>query len=166
MSVTTDLRIDQLIELSIRRCAEQELRSLSFSEMKYLAQLIEDQANAIGLPIVFSLVDPNGLQKYYFSQPDALLVSHSLAFRKAYSAAALRMPTHLLADLVVPGADLYSLQQLDNICCVGGGFPCWHNGRVVAGIGVSGGTVAQDMAIVINALDQFSQTYFSLTPQA
>ncbi len=166
MSITTDSRIDQLIERSIQRCAGQEPRSLSFNDMKCLAQLIEEQADAIGLPIVFSLVDPNGLQKYYFSQPNALLVSHQLAFRKAYSAVALRMPTHLLADLVTPEGDLYSLQQLDNICCVGGGFPCWHNGSVVAGIGVSGGTVAQDMAIVINALAQFSQRYFSLRVQA
>lgn len=177
MSLISDSRINQLVEQSISRCiaegaannttghtAHSQL-SLSFNDMKCLARLIEEQADAIGLPIVFSLVDPHGLQKYYFSQPDALLISHDLAFRKAYSAVALRMPTHLLADLVTPGADLYSLQQSDNICCVGGGFPCWHNGRVVAGIGVSGGTVAQDMAIAINALAQFSQAHFSLTPQ-
>lgn len=165
MSFMSDSRIDQLIDQSIVRCCDHSQRLLSFSDMKCLAQLVEDQANAISLPIVFSLVDPSGLQKYYFSQPGALLVSHQLAFKKAYSAVALRMPTHSLANWVTPGADLYSLQQLDDVCCIGGGFPCWLNGRVVAGIGVSGGTVAQDMSIVTYALAQFSQSYFNLMPQ-
>ncbi|WP_159566651.1 GlcG/HbpS family heme-binding protein [Budvicia diplopodorum] len=165
VSQIPDSRIDRLIELSIERCTAQRAPFLSLNDMKRLAQLVEEQANAIGLPIVFSLVDPNGVQKYFFSQPDALLISHELAFKKAYSAVALRIPTHLLAEQMAPGADLYGLQQLNNISGVGGGFPCWHRGKIVAGIGVSGGTVAQDMMIVINALAQFSRSDFELTPQ-
>lgn len=42
---------------------------------------------------------------------NALLVSHTLAPQKAWTAVALKMPTHELATLVQPGGDLYGLEK-------------------------------------------------------
>jgi uncharacterized protein GlcG (DUF336 family) len=36
----------------------------------------------------------------------------------------------------------------DKYCAMGGGTPLTSEGRVIAGVGVSGGTVEQDVAIL------------------
>lgn len=48
------------------------------------------------------------------------------------------MPTHELAEQVQPGAPLFGLQQQADIYAVGGGLPCWHQGHLLGGIGISG----------------------------
>jgi uncharacterized protein GlcG (DUF336 family) len=58
------------------------------------------------------------------------------------------MSTADLAPLVVPGGELYGLAG-DRYVCFGGGIPLSEPGedhRVVGAVGVSGGTVAQDVA--------------------
>ncbi len=121
------------------------------------------EAQVFNIPIVFSLVDAHGHQRHFFSMDNALLVSHSLAYQKAWTAVSLKLATHELAPLVQPGAELYGLQHENGICCFGGGVPCWAQGVLVGAIGISGGSVAQDMAIAHNALSRFSTEYYHLT---
>lgn len=139
-----------------------EIRSLSISDMMLLATIAEKQAAIIGIDIVFSVVDKYGLQRFYFSMQNALLVSHTLATKKAYSAVALKMPTHQLAELIQPNRDLYGIDNTDGICGIGGGLPCLYDGCLIAGIGVSGGTVEEDISIATKTLQQFSQQRFPL----
>lgn len=56
--------------------------------------------------------------------------------------------------LVQPGQALYALPTLarGRFCPMGGGVPLTDNGQVFAGIGVSGGTADEDVAIVEAAL--------------
>jgi uncharacterized protein GlcG (DUF336 family) len=55
---------------------------------------------------------------------------------------------------VQPGQPLYPLGTVaeGRFCAMGGGVPLTSGGKVVAGVGVSGGSVEQDMAIVEAAL--------------
>jgi uncharacterized protein GlcG (DUF336 family) len=112
------------------------------------------------VPIVFSLVDAHGLQRYFVSQDNALLISHTLATQKAWTAVALRMPTHRLAADVLPGASLYGLSHTQGLCCFGGGLPCWSAGVLLGGIGISGGSVEEDIAIATQTLARFSRERF------
>ncbi|HKN03223.1 MAG TPA: heme-binding protein [Buttiauxella sp.] len=137
--------------------------SLSLEDAAALGRNACLEAQTFNIPIVFSLVDASGHQRYFFSQDNALLVSHSLAYKKAWTAVALKMATHELAPLVQPGADLYGLQHDKGICCFGGGVPCWANGVLVGAIGISGGTVEQDLTIARNTLNRFSAERFVLT---
>lgn len=68
---------------------------------------------------------------------------------KAYTAAALDMPTHELAEPSEPGNSLYSLQNTNQgrMVIFGGGYPLQENGEVVGAVGVSGGAVEQDMDV-------------------
>lgn len=138
------------------------IRELSVSEMMLLATIAEKQARAIDVDIVFALVDRYGLQRFYFSMPNALLVSHTLATKKAYSAVAMKMPTHQLAQMMQPNTALFGVEGITGICGVGGGFPCLHNNHIIAGIGISGGTVEEDMLIATNTIQAFSQQCFPL----
>ena len=105
-----------------------------------------------------------GLQRYFVSQDNALLISHTLATQKAWTAVALRMPTHRLAADVLPGASLYGLSHTQGLCCFGGGLPCWSAGVLLGGIGISGGSVEEDIAIATQTLARFSRERFLLTP--
>jgi uncharacterized protein GlcG (DUF336 family) len=60
------------------------------------------------------------------------------------------MRTADLLPLVQPGADLYPLLALSGgrFSAMGGGVPLTSEDQLIAGVGVSGGTVEQDIAIV------------------
>ncbi len=73
-----------------------------------------------------------------------------LAERKAYTSALVRVRTADLVPLVQPGAELYPLLAVSGgrYSAMGGGVPITSDGQVIAGVGVSGGTTQQDIAIV------------------
>jgi len=89
---------------------------------------------------------------------EALLISIKVSMNKAYTANALKMPSNELAELIVPGAEFYSLQNLDDgrIIAFGGGIPYKVDDKVVGAIGVSGGSAEEDMEIAQYALRQVS----------
>ena len=59
------------------------------------------------------------------------------------------MSTIQLKGLSQPGGPLYGIQNTNQgrIVIFGGGEPLVHNGRVLGGLGVSGGTEEQDTAL-------------------
>jgi uncharacterized protein GlcG (DUF336 family) len=156
-------QFDSWINSAIKHQLPERRLSLSLGDAEKLGRYACLEAQKFSIPIVFSLVDACGHQRYFFSQDNALLVSHHLAYQKAWTAIALKMSTHELAPHIQPGADLYGLQYEKGICCFGGGVPCWANGALVGAIGISGGSVEQDMAIARNTLSRFSEEHFLLT---
>jgi uncharacterized protein GlcG (DUF336 family) len=80
----------------------------------------------------------------------APVFSIEISERKAYTSALVGMRTADLLALVQPGQPLYALSTVagGRYCAMGGGVPLTQEGRVVAGVGVSGGTAEEDTAIV------------------
>ncbi len=106
------------------------------------------KAAEIGVPMVLTVVDQNGDIIESRRMDDALIVSVTLAPHKAYTAATVRLATHELAKVAQPGESLYSIDvNLPKITLVGGGFPLNKDGKVVGAVGVSGGSVEQDIAV-------------------
>jgi len=106
------------------------------------------KAAEIGVPMVVAVVDAGGNLIAQHRQDDALLASIDLALNKAYSAVAVRMPTQELGLLAQPGGALYGINT-DNggrLVSFGGGLPVLRDGVLLGGIGVSGGSVEQDVA--------------------
>jgi uncharacterized protein GlcG (DUF336 family) len=68
-----------------------------------------------------------------------------------------RMPTRDLGPLVQPGADFYGYESIGHgrTIVFAGGMPLERDGILVGGVGVSGGSVAQDQAIVDAAVAAF-----------
>lgn len=156
-------QLDSWVNSAITQQLPERRFSLSLEDAAVLGRHACLEAQTFNIPIVFCLVDAFGHQRYFFSQDNALLVSHRLAYQKAWTAVALKMATDELAPLVLPGAALYGLQHEKGICCFGGGVPCWANGVLLGAIGISGGTVEQDLAIARNTLSRFSTEHFVLT---
>jgi hypothetical protein len=93
---------------------------------------------------------------------DALPASRDLAVAKAQTAASLRMATDEVGRLAQPGAPLYGIQHVQpgRVVLFGGGLPLRLGGTVVGGIGVSGGTVEEDVRIagpVVGALAEMER---------
>lgn len=128
--------------------------SLSFHELHQLARAAMDRARALDVPVVISVVDASGTGMLHWRMPGALLVSSDLAPKKAWTAVAMKSATHLLSPLVQPGAPLYGLeaQMAGKVVTFGGGFPLRRDGNIIGGLGISGGSVEQDMDIAQAAL--------------
>ncbi len=130
---------------------------LNLEIVKKMAKAAEEKAYQIGVPIIFSVVDAGGNLMLYHRMDDALLVSIDISINKAYTSAFLKIPTHEVAPLVQPGTELYGLQWTNGnrIITFGGGYPLKVHHRIVGAIGVSGGSVEQDMTIAMHALRIF-----------
>ncbi|GGS72296.1 heme-binding protein [Nonomuraea spiralis] len=107
------------------------------------------QAAREGALVSVAVVDGGGHLVSFQRMTGAEIAGPVLAPGKAYTSVAHRMATAELAPLVAPGGELFGLAG-DRYVCFGGGVPLWadygEGERVVGGVGVSGGTVAQDVA--------------------
>ncbi|WP_394523834.1 GlcG/HbpS family heme-binding protein [Lacrimispora sp. JR3] len=113
----------------------------------------EEMARSLEVSMVFTVVDDGGNMVAMHRMDDSLLASISVSHSKAYTAAALRLPTEEAAKSILPGQPLYGLQQTHpgKFCIFGGGVPLTYKGRFLGGLGVSGGTVEQDIAVARHA---------------
>ena len=131
-------------------------QGLCLKEALRLIEKGEEMAERIRVPMVITVVDQGGNMVAMHRMDDSLLASISISCSKAYTAAALRAPTEDAARDILPGQPLYGLQQTHpgRFCIFGGGLPIMKNGRCIGGLGVSGGSVEQDVAVAIYALSQ------------
>jgi uncharacterized protein GlcG (DUF336 family) len=112
------------------------------------------KAKEIGVPMVIAVVDSGGNVIALQRMDQALLVSLDIAVNKAYSAVAVKIPTHELAKVAQPGQPLFGIHNADQgrIVIFGGGFPLSQGNELIGGIGVSGGSVEDDMLCAEAAL--------------
>lgn len=134
---------------------------LTLDMAKKLLEESEKTAKKINVPVVIAIVDEGGNLVAQHRMDNSLLVSISLALSKAYTSIALKMTTEKLSTLTLPGTPLYGLENsVDNrLCSIGGGIPIIMNGDLIGAIGVSGGTVEEDILIANSSLlvlDKFS----------
>ncbi len=114
-------------------------------------------AEQSGALVSVAVVDGGGHLLAFARMDGAEIAGPVLAPDKAHTAVAHRIGTHELTELISPGADLAGMNAADHGRYIGfpGGLPLWDADRVVGGIGVSGGTGAQDLAAAQAALALF-----------
>jgi uncharacterized protein GlcG (DUF336 family) len=116
------------------------------------------RAQEIGAPMCIA-VDDGGANLVAFVRMDgALLVAAEVARGKASTAVRFQMATGDLTPMVQPGAPLYGIQDAagGRLVVFGGGIPLTdEDGRVVGGVGVSGGSVEQDQDVAAAAAAAF-----------
>jgi uncharacterized protein GlcG (DUF336 family) len=117
----------------------------------------EEKAKAIGVPMVITVLDDGGNMVAQHRMDDALLVSVEVSLKKAYSAVSVKLPTDKIGELSQPGKMLYGLQNVSGMVIFGGGFPITAGDRIIGGIGVSGGSVEEDMLCAKAGLAAFGE---------
>ena len=152
-------------ESEIKKIIQDTIESWHAGRSKMTLTLAEQLANAVlaeagrmGVRAVVCISDEAGNPKLVKCMDDAYIASYDIALNKAFTVVALKMATIDLKPLSQPGASLYGIQFTNNgkIVIFGGGDPLLDStGRIVGGIGVSGGTEEQD-----TALSAFGKTYF------
>jgi uncharacterized protein GlcG (DUF336 family) len=103
-------------------------------------------AEALGALVSVAVVDGGGHLVVFERMDGAEIAGPTLAVGKAFTAVAHRTATADLVTPTAPGGDLAGLPSAagGRYVCFPGGLPLWDRSRVVGGIGVSGGTGAQD----------------------
>jgi len=117
----------------------------------------KEKAREINVPMVIAVVDGGGNLLALQRMDQALLVSIDIAVNKAYTAVAIKIPTHELAKIAQPEQPLFGIHNADGgrIVIFGGGFPLKRNEEIIGGIGVSGGSVEEDIQCAEAALERF-----------
>lgn len=128
---------------------------------EYITQKCIEKSYEIGVPMVICVVDISGNIILLERMDDSLLVGIEVAMKKAYTAAALKTATHELHQLSLPSGELYGLNNLEKIITFGGGFPIKVDNQIVGAIGVSGGTVEQDMQVAEYGVKVFEEVLFN-----
>ena len=117
---------------------------------KHIADRVEAESLTQNVPVAVSVIDIHGNVVLTHRMTGAPAFSLELAERKAYTSALIGLRTADLVPLVQPGGELYPLLAVSGgrYSAMGGGVPVTSEGHVIAGVGVSGGTTEQDIAIV------------------
>ena len=132
---------------------------VTLDEATELVAAAEAKADEIDNPMVITVANDEGNLVAQHRMDGAWLASVSISRNKAYTSAALDMPTHELAEPSEPGNSLYGLQTTDEgrIVIFGGGYPLERDGEVVGAIGVSGGAVSQDREVAEAGVDRWNE---------
>lgn len=106
------------------------------------------KAQEINVPMTIVVVDESGVLKASVRMDGNVLASVEWAQSKAFTAAATRTPTHVLAGRLKDDATrIASLIALPHMTLSPGGFPIAHGNAVIGGVGAGGGTPEQDQAV-------------------
>lgn len=117
-----------------------------------------EKSKEVGVDISFAVYDENGLPRVYRRYGEALVLSITLVPGKAYTAAVTQCKTKDVAAAAAEGQALMAIQTNDpRITLVAGGYPLFVNGKIAGGIGVGGGTEAQDCAIAEYVVSVFEE---------
>jgi uncharacterized protein GlcG (DUF336 family) len=113
---------------------------------KDIADRVEAEASRAKIPVAVCVIDVHGNVVLHHRMCGAPTFSIDLSERKAYTSALVGMRTADILSLVQPGQALFPLMSQGRYCAMGGGAPL--TSEVIAGVGVSGGSVEQDVAVL------------------
>jgi uncharacterized protein GlcG (DUF336 family) len=128
-------------------------QSVSHESVQKMVAAAVAKATELDVPQVVAVLDESGLLKAFCRMDGAALVSIEVAQNKAYTAL-FGMPSKDFYNFIKDDpALLAGVPHIPRIAIFGGGLPIKVGDKVVGGIGVSGGTVEQDVACAQAGLD-------------
>lgn len=136
------------------------MTNVTLDVAKAVIAAAEEEAAAIDVPMCIAVMDEGANLVGFHRMDGALLASVDIAQNKAYSSVSLKMDTETIHEVSQPGESLYGLGNTNNgrIVTFGGGFPLEDNdGTVVGGVGVSGGSVDEDMTVARAGVERFEE---------
>ena len=103
------------------------------------------KASEIGVPMAIAVVDPDGTLKAFSRMDGAALLAVRVAQQKAWTAISFGVPTQGLWEFIKEDPPLlHSLPHQEDMILFAGGSPINVDGKMIGGIGVSGGHYTQD----------------------
>lgn len=106
------------------------------------------RAEEIDQPMNIAVCDDGGHLVAFARMDGAIKVSIDISQRKARTCILMNLPTDALSRITQPGAELYGLEWTSGgLVSFGGGMLLTRGGETIGAIGVSAGSVAQDMDV-------------------
>lgn len=117
----------------------------ALSAMHAAKQKAEEQGTLMNIAVV----DSGANLKAFMRMDGSYLGSIDVSIKKAKTARYFDTPTHILGTLTQPGQPIYNIEHSnDGLITFGGGVPIKDkDGKVIGAIGVSGGTVENDIEV-------------------
>lgn len=125
--------------------------SVSRDAASLLVEAALSAATAAGFEAAVAVVDAGGALKGFARADGAAFLTADVALNKAWTAASYGYPTSVWNDYIAD-PKVAPLANLPRMMPVGGGYALFDNGRLVGGIGLSGGDVTQDQDAALAAI--------------
>lgn len=144
-----------MTEQQLKKLVTEVVQSLGNQDMTLdlalaLTEKVKAKASEMGVNAVVAVSNAAGNPVSVQCMDDSYIASYDVAFNKAYTVVALKMPTTTLKELAQPGGSLYGIQFTNGgkIVIFGGGVPLYNKaGKIIGGLGVSGGSEGQDTSL-------------------
>lgn len=123
--------------------------TITTDQAKAVIEAGETKAVALGVPMNIVVLDAGAHLKAFLRMDRALLGSIDVAQRKARTSALFRAPSQTIWDYCKPGAPAPGLELSNGgLAPFGGGLPLiGREGAMIGAVGVSGGSVDQDLEV-------------------
>ena len=149
MSYDIQKLVERVVKETVKSPSEpgsRENKKMSLSLARKIVDKVKLKAKETGVNAVVAIADAGANIITVDCMDGAYIASYDIAVNKAFTSAALKMPTYDIGKLAQPGAPLYGIQNTKNgrIVIFGGGEPLEADGNVIGGLGVSGETAEQD----------------------
>ena len=123
--------------------------TITAHQAKAVLEAGEAKAIALGVPMNVVVLDAGAHLKAFLRMDGALLGSIDVAQRKARTSALFRAPSEAIWEYCKPGAPAPGLELSNGgLAPFGGGLPLrGREGAMIGAVGVSGGSVEQDIEV-------------------
>lgn len=150
-------KLTEILDIKKIEKKEKSIIKLSLENAKRMVLAGEKKAKELGKDFVFTVVNAEGNLILQEKMDNAILISVEVSFKKAYTSASLRAATADMAEMIKPGRALYTLQNDPKYVMFGGGIPLFKEDELIGAIGVSGGSVEEDLSIVKECEKEFKK---------
>lgn len=132
--------------------------ALTLRQAQAMIEAAEGKAAALGVAVNIAILDAGGHLKAFGRMDGAVLGSIDVARRKAMTAVLFNARSEAIWDYCKPGAPAPGLELSNGgLAPFGGGIPLSHPDHGLLGaVGVSGGSVVQDVEIAEAAVAAFT----------
>jgi uncharacterized protein GlcG (DUF336 family) len=131
---------------------------VTLNDARRVIAAAEKQAEEIGQPMNIAVVDEGGNLVAHVRMDGAWIGSIDISINKAFTSRAFDIATKDLAVHSQSGGQFFGIHVSNHgrVMIFAGGIPLKRDGKVVGGIGVSGGSGEQDQAVAEAGAAAFS----------
>jgi len=131
---------------------------VTLNDARKVIAAAEKMAEEIGQPMNIAVVDEGGNLVAHVRMDGAWIGSIDISMKKAFTSRAFDIATQDLAAHSQSGGQFFGIHASNDgrVMIFAGGIPLKRNGKVVGGIGVSGGSGEQDQAVAEVGAEAFS----------
>lgn len=132
---------------------------LNLETARKILDASQNKAKEMGIPAIVSIVDEGANLVLLERMDGGMIAGIKISQDKAYTAASTGFDTHQIAGISQPGQVAYGLANADNgrMIIFPGGLALKSDGKVVGGVGVSGGLANQDQEVAQAGVDAFME---------